>query len=70
MNMKWNYRVVKKTSAKDKNSYYEIMEIYYDENGEVSCYADADLPYGENIEEIKSGIELILKALDKPIIEI
>ena len=49
--------------------YYEIMEVYYDKNGNIIGYADAGCPYGESIEEIRECLKLMSRALDEPILQ-
>ncbi len=65
--MSWNYRVVKHDCEED---YYEIMEVYYDEEGNIDGYADTGCPHGESPEGIRRCLELMYRALDKPIIEL
>ncbi len=63
----WNYRVVKHDCEED---FYEIKEIYYDDNGNITAYAEVGSPYGESVVEVKKCLELMLRALDKPVINI
>ena len=65
--MSWNYRVVRHDCRED---YYEVMEVYYDEEGNVNGYADTGCPYGENLAGIKKCLELMSEALDKPILQL
>lgn len=65
--MSWNYRVVKHDC---EEGYYEIMEVYYDEEGRINGYADAGCPYGENLRGIKDCMELMGKALNKSILQL
>lgn len=62
--MSWNYRVVK-----DENRLY-IYDVYYNEQG--IPHGTHDRPTfvcGENIKEMKSQLQRMLEALDKPILE-
>lgn len=65
--MSWNYRVVKHDCEED---YYEVVEVYYDKEGNINGYADTGCPYGESLEGIKRCLGLISKALDEPILQL
>ena len=65
--MSWNYRVVKDDC---EEGYYEIMEVYYDKEGNINGYADTGCPYGESLEGVKRCLELMSKALDEPILQL
>lgn len=73
----WNYRVVKKDvtdkikcSEMDYESvYYEIHEIYYDDNHNVTFWSDTSTcPYGD-LEDLKADLEYMLEACSKPILK-
>ena len=63
----WNYRVVEK-KAYDGTFYYQIEEVYYDKNKNINGFGDARIPFGEEIDDIKFTLEMMLKALDKPVV--
>ena len=66
--MTWNHRVIKK--GKDYE-YLAIHEVYYDNDSIdfVIGYTENPTPViGESIEELRTVLEQMLGALDKPII--
>jgi hypothetical protein len=63
----WNYRVVKTTDEVTKEEYLEIKEVYYDAVGTPMGYCDSDVS-GESLQEIRSTLELMMSALDKPML--
>ena len=66
--MSWEYRVVRREVKKNEHI-LEIKEIYYDEDDNIYGYGDAPVPYGETKEDIRECLELMRRALNKPIIE-
>lgn len=76
--MYWNYRLVKRKYPKAVNNdqvvihpdgeILEIKEIYYDKNENIDGFGDAPVPYGETIEEVKECLDLMYKALKKPVL--
>lgn len=66
--MTWNYRVSKKS---DKyGDIYGIVEVYYDNEGEVTGRSDfIDPNYWDNTEDLKGTLKLMLEAFDKPLFE-
>ena len=60
----WEYRVDEKVVG--DNRWYEIVEVYYEKDKIFgSAYA---LPTGDSLEDLRKDLELMLKALDKPVI--
>ena len=60
----WNYRVVK------KDEYVGIHEAYY--NGEGNVYmvtVDPVSPVGEDLDQLKTTLELMLEALDDGVLD-
>lgn len=65
--MTWNHRVIKK--GKDYE-YLAIHEVHYRDDGTISGYTERSIPVlGESVEELRTVLEQMLKALDKPIID-
>lgn len=65
--MSWNYRLVKSKCADE--DLIEIMEIYYDEDNKIHSYANELLiPSGESKEDVKICLDLMYKALNKPVL--
>lgn len=65
----WNYRVVKKhfEPPYEKEFRYGIHEVYYDDEGRISMLSVESMdPHGESLEEIKTDLENMMKAFDKP----
>lgn len=71
--MTWNYRLVRSTITWDNVDYtvYGIHEVYYDENGNIESWTENEVTMGsyETPEEVKQSMELIRKALTKPLLE-
>ena len=65
--MSWNYRILK--TKYEKEYFYEVVEAYYNKEGKVDGYTDiSENPLrisGENVEELISVFETILKDLKK-----
>ena len=62
--MGWNYRILK-----SKDDWYQIHEVYYDKDNNVSGWAENGTTVsGDTIDEIRSSLELMLKSLDKEIL--
>lgn len=69
VNMTWNYRVYK---CKEKEEeYYAIHEAYYAPYKEEphSYTVDPVAPMGNTLEELRSDLQMMLAALDKPVID-
>lgn len=69
--MSWNYRIIeRKEPTIPGQKYYQIFEVFYDKDGNQSGYAD-DFGglVGEDIEDLKGGIELMLRAFDASVIK-
>lgn len=71
--MTWNYRLCKYTYKKDsyEEIYYEIREIYYNENGDICAVTEN--PAGllaESPEEMKEVLKRIGIALEKDIVDL
>lgn len=71
--MKWNYRVMAKEFDCGTIE-LDIYEVYYDENDIPNGYTNNSVsPGGYNVKlnglnDIKQALELMIKALDKPIL--
>ena len=60
----WNYRVVK------KHGHMGIHEAYYDDNGNVhSLSLEPVSPVYEDLDQLKTNLELMLDALGKSVID-
>ena len=77
--MSWNYRVIEKdgflprelqTYKNKKVTFYEIHEVYYDNEGNISMFsADPISPYGDDLDDLAKDLEKIKEALKKPVLK-
>lgn len=66
--MTWNYRVLRHIYTEE--TWLAIHEVYYDDdNNPDCCTVDPIEPGGETLEELKSDLEHISKACEKPILD-
>ena len=65
--MNWNYRILE--IIHDEGNTYEVVEVYYDEDGTVDGYTDiSESPLrhtGDTVDELIEVYEIILKDLKK-----
>ncbi len=62
--MSWNYRVIK------KDGHLAVYPVYYDDRGTIRGSSEIPFsPEAENLEELRTTLELMLDALEKEIIE-
>jgi hypothetical protein len=65
----WNYRVFKNTSETD-HVYYAVHEVYYSDDGTMNGRTESAVwPTGQTVEELRSDIMRMLKALEQPVME-
>ena len=65
--MTWNYRVLKSKDGGD--DWYQIHEVYYDKEGNINGWAERGaIVCGNTLSELRSSLEMMLKSLDKEII--
>ena len=60
----WNYRV-----AKNAHGELVIVEVYYDEDGNVEFWSAEQFPLGEDMDDLRKDLQHMLKALDKPLFD-
>ncbi|WP_285644998.1 hypothetical protein [Pseudomonas sp. NBRC 100443] len=62
----WNYRVLMRHDTIE-GEIYEIHEVYYDENGDISMWTEhpAELSEG-SVEDLRDTLKHMLDALRKP----
>lgn len=75
----WDYRVAKvhpKPFEPDvdgcscqPDDFFVLIEQYYDDEGEPYGWGRAT-PYGDTLEELRADLELMLRALDRPVVEV
>lgn len=71
----WNHRVItriQKYGKSNKRRIFEIIEVYYDKEGNPSSYVNSKdhLSLWENLEDLKGTYEYIASAFTKPIIDL
>lgn len=68
--MTWNYRVLRHAEdpppAEGEES-FRIIEAFYDDGGDLYAWSTAE-PFGETVEELRRDLELMLSALDQPVL--
>lgn len=69
----WNHRVIKHvydTPDGDQAVWYNIHEVYYNEDGTIWAHTENPTAgHGETIEELRESLERMLKCLEFPILE-
>jgi hypothetical protein len=65
--MTWNYRVVRFNNNEDIEEYYEIKEVFYDKQGNISGYTDSSV-VSETFEGILDVLDLMRSATSKAVI--
>lgn len=70
--MSWNHRVTKRICG-DKNlceeTLYEIREVFYDENGDISAITEKPQVIAESLDGLKWTLQKMLDCCEKPIID-
>lgn len=71
----WNYRVLRRpmvTLSRNVTTdpYYEIIEAYYNEAGEIDGYAEKVSPYGDTVEDLQADLNRMLEATTKPVLDL
>lgn len=62
--MTYNYRVVKEDGD------LRIYDVYYNEQGEpIATHTAPTYVYGETVEDLRVQLQLMLEALDKPVLD-
>jgi hypothetical protein len=65
--MSWNYRVL--AHKYEEEIYFEIHEVYYDENGILNGYKEKPVTIsGENIKGMRWALNKMKECLKKPIL--
>jgi hypothetical protein len=70
--MAWNYRVVKKVTKiplGETDTTYEIHDVYLDENLDIVNIGRLSFPRGDDVESLKWGLERMMEACSKPVID-
>ena len=64
--MHWRYRVLRSKANVDR---YGVHEVYHLEDGEISWTKDPVHPAGDTPEELREELNMMLAALDEPVLE-
>jgi hypothetical protein len=64
----WNYRIVKTYDEEIGEDWFEISEVYYDQLGKPMGHCKATVG-GDTSEEIKTVLEMMSSALEKPVMK-
>jgi hypothetical protein len=69
----WEYRVVERVASRthaDDAIWYEIIEVYYDDDGKLDATSEKIYPgpAGDTVEDLREDLELMLIATNKPVI--
>ena len=65
--MTWNYRVVHRRCG-DTDT-FTIHEVFYNGAGEITAMTEDPVePMGESLQELKDDVELMLTALNHPVV--
>lgn len=68
----WNYRVVRTlipTSSPFMEEDYAIHEVYYNDDGSIWGMTEQPVPiHGENLEDLRVGLEYMMQALERPVL--
>ena len=63
----WDYRVVRQTTE-DGDEWLSVQEIYYDDDTPMAQTIDLQVE-GDTITGMRTQLELMLKALDQPVLD-
>lgn len=67
--MTWNYRVVRHTMD-DGVKYYQIHEVYYDEDGKVIGMTEKGIaPFGDTTTELQLELNRMIECMAKPVLD-
>jgi hypothetical protein len=65
----WNHRVVKTYYPDMDETFFSVHEVYYNDNGDLTnCTVLGVRPRGESLEELREELNMMLRALDKPVL--
>ena len=56
----WNYRIIKRASENEPECYYALNEVFYEKDGTLMAFSDADQVVGSSREEIIEVLEMML----------
>jgi len=67
----WNTRVVRKHDETSDITTFEIHEVHYDDNHQITAWTESAVgPFGETVAELEEDIKHFIEAIRKPILEL
>jgi len=67
--MSWNYRVTFRPTSADRG--YEIREVYYNEDGEISLYSvDPATAFADSTDELEVNMNLMVDAFNSDVVNL
>lgn len=71
--MSWQYRVTTRIHnhkyLHEPETFFEIREVYYDENGDIVAITETPDVIAHSLEDLKWTLNKMLESCDKPIID-
>lgn len=64
----WNYRVVNVQDDPEEEPFYEVCEVFYDQNDEPAGWCKSNA-CGEDMQILAECLKLMAKALNQPTLE-
>lgn len=65
----WNYRVI--YDEKDGTGFFQIVEVYYDEDGNIGGWVEDDYIFGwKSYEDLRGAVKMIFQAFSKPLLKV
>lgn len=65
----WNHRVIQKYNESFDETYFEIHEVHYGDDGSIWAMTENPTsPFGETIEELQECLEQMKRACDATIL--
>lgn len=68
--MSWNYRAVRRAHEESGQTYWAILEVYYEDGVPTAWSEDDSQPYGETLDELRADLcHMLGDALTRPPLE-
>lgn len=71
--MSWNYRAFKSIYnneySNEPDVLFEIREVFYDENGDISGIADPPEVFADSLDSLKLTLKEMLESCEKPLVD-
>lgn len=65
----WNYRIIRKYHMETETEIFQIHEVHYSDEHQIEGWTESPIaPMGEALSELKSDMELMQKAFEKPVL--